>query len=338
MARKPHKPPHVKTVKRNGKEYLYFNTGQRRANGNPIYTPLPPMSAANFWPTYTALDSGRKRRETPSYTVAGLMDDYLASAAFAKLAKSTKANYRLHGGYVKEVWGKYPADGLLSQYVREIIEKNLWGPGSTNMVLAVIGSAYRWGRRNKGLTVNPVRDVDRRELNQHEPWPDDVLDAALACEDREVRLAVHLLYYTGQRIGDVMKMRWGDIRGGHIYVQQQKTGKVVEPPLISDLVAELDRTPREGLTIIHGIPVSRLRSKLKAFTLAHGAKRVPHGLRKNAVIAFLYAGCTVPEVAAITGQTHQVVEHYAARVSTRTLGKAAVVKFEAWNKKRTGKR
>lgn len=40
MARKPHKPPHVKTVKRNGKEYLYFNTGQRRANGNPIYTPL----------------------------------------------------------------------------------------------------------------------------------------------------------------------------------------------------------------------------------------------------------------------------------------------------------
>ena len=125
---------------------------------------------------------------------------------------------------------------------------------------------------------------------------------------------------------------------GHIYVQQQKTGKVVEPPLISDLVAELDRTPREGLTIIHGIPVSRLRSKLKAFTLSHGVKRVPHGLRKNAVIAFLYAGCTVPEVAAITGQTHQVVEHYAARVSTRTLGKAAVVKFEAWNKTRTGKR
>lgn len=338
MARKPHKPPHVKTVKRNGKEYLYFNTGQRRANGNSIYTPLPPMSAANFWPTYTALDSGRKRRETPSYTVAGLMDDYLASAAFAKLAKSTRTNYRLHGGYVKEVWGKYPADGLLSQYVREIIEKNLWGPGSTNMVIAVLGSAYRWGRRSKNLTVNPVRDVDRSELGQHEPWPDDILEAALACDDDEVRLAVHLLYFTGQRIGDVMKMRWGDIRDGHICVKQQKTGKVVEPPLISDLVAELDRTPREGLTIIHGIGVDRLRRKLKAFTAKLGAETVPHGLRKNAVIAFLHAGCTVPEVAAITGQTHQVVEHYAARVNRRNLGKAAVVKFEAWNKRSTGKR
>jgi integrase len=337
MARKPHKPPHVKTVKRNGREYLYFNTGQRRANGNPIYTPLPPMSAADFWPTYTALDNGRKRRETPAYSVADLMGDYLTSAAFAKLAKSTQSNYRLHGGYVKEVWGKFRADGLQSQYVREIVDKGIWGPGSTNMVIAVLGSAYRWGRRSKNLTVNPVRDVDRSALGQHEPWPDDVLEAALVCDDSEVRLAVHLLYFTGQRIGDVMKMRWGDIRDGHIYVQQQKTRKVVEPPLISDLVAELDRTPREGLTIIHGIGVAKLRRKLKAFTKAHGVDAVPHGLRKNAVIAFLYAGCTVPEVAAITGQTHQVVEHYAARVNRRNLGKAAVVKFEAWNKRSTGK-
>jgi len=338
MARKPHKPPHVKTVKRNGREYLYFNTGQRRANGNPIYTPLPPMSAADFWPTYTALDNGRKRRETPAYSVADLMGDYLTSAAFAKLAKSTQSNYRLHGGYVKEVWGKFRADGLQSQYVREIVDKGIWGPGSTNMVIAVLGSAYRWGRRSKNLTVNPVRDVDRSALGQHEPWPDDVLEAALVCDDSEVRLAVHLLYFTGQRIGDVMKMRWGDIRDGHIYVQQQKTRKVVEPPLISDLVAEIERTPREGLTIIHGIGVSKLRRKLKAFTKAHGVDAVPHGLRKNAVIAFLYAGCTVPEVAAITGQTHQVVEHYAARVNRRNLGKAAVVKFEAWNKRSTGKR
>lgn len=338
MARKPHKPPHVKTVKRNGREYLYFNTGQRRANGNPIYTPLPPMSAADFWPTYTALDNGRKRRETPAYSVADLIGDYLTSAAFAKLAKSTQTNYRLHGGYVKEVWGKFRADGLQSQYVREIVDKGIWGPGSTNMVIAVLGSAYRWGRRSKNLTVNPVRDVDRSALGQHEPWPDDVLEAALVCGDSEVRLAVHLLYFTGQRIGDVMKMRWGDIRDGHIYVQQQKTRKVVEPPLISDLVAELDRTPREGLTIIHGIGVAKLRRKLKAFTKAHGVDAVPHGLRKNAVIAFLYAGCTVPEVAAITGQTHQVVEHYAARVNRRNLGKAAVVKFEAWNKRSTGKR
>ena len=41
------------------------------------------------------------------------------------------------------------------------------------------------------------------------------------------------------------------------------------------------------------------------------------------------AGCTIAEVAAITGQTHQVVEHYAAKVNRRKLGKSAIVKFEA---------
>jgi integrase len=40
-----------------------------------------------------------------------------------------------------------------------------------------------------------------------------------------VRLATHLLYYTAQRIGDVMRMRWSDIRDDHIKVTQQKTGR-----------------------------------------------------------------------------------------------------------------
>lgn len=50
---------------------------------------------------------------------------------------------------------------------------------------------------------------------------------------------------------------------------------------------------------------------------------------KNDVNALLEAGCTIAEVSAITGQTHQVVEHYAAKVNRRKLGKSAIVKFEA---------
>ena len=33
-----------------------------------------------------------------------------------------------------------------------------------------------------------------------------------------------------------------------------------------------------------------------------------------------------------TGQTHQVVEHYAAKVNRRKLGKSAIVKFSAARK------
>lgn len=327
MVRKPPKLPHVKLVKRNGRTYAYFNTGQKR-DGKPIYAALGSPASVGFFDRYAALVAGRTKRGMKAYDVAGLVNDYLASATFTKLSESTQKNYRNHAEKIKGEWGDFRANDLQSADVRLAVEGGGWGPGTSNMVLAVLGAVYRWGRRNKGLDVNPTRDVDRQEVGAHEPWPEDVLEAALKADDAVVRLAVHLLYFTGQRIGDVMKMRWGDIRDGHVYVKQQKTGKVVEPPLIAELQDELDRTPREGLTIIHGVKVSTLRNRMKAFTRSHGAETVPHGLRKNAVIALLEAGCTVPEVAAITGQTHQVVEHYAAKVSRRKLGKAAIVKFE----------
>jgi len=56
---------------------------------------------------------------------------------------------------------------------------------------------------------------------------------------------------------------------------------------------------------------------------------VPHGLRKNAVNALLLAGCTIAEVGSITGQSMQVIEHYAARVNNRKLGEAAILKMDS---------
>jgi len=63
--------------------------------------------------------------------------------------------------------------------------------------------------------------------------------------------------------------------------------------------------------------------------------RIENGIDKTGLsrrtiqaIALLEAGCTIAEVASITGQTHQIVEKYAAKVNQRRLGKAAIVKFE----------
>ena len=95
----------------------------------------------------------------------------------------------------------------------------------------------------------------------------------------------------------------------------------------------LDKTPRRGIKIID-LKYRRARDLLQAFTKGLGVETVPHGVRKNAVIALLEHGCTVAETAAITGQTYQVVEHYASQVNSRKLGKAAIVKFDAGRQKR----
>lgn len=46
-------------------------------------------------------------------------------------------------------------------------------------------------------------DYDRQKTGQHEPWPADILAQALKHKDAQTRLAVHLLYYTGQTMQTV---------------------------------------------------------------------------------------------------------------------------------------
>lgn len=45
----------------------------------------------------------------------------------------------------------------------------------------------------------------------------------------------------------------------------------------------------------------------------------------------LEAGCTDAEVAAITGQSRQMVEHYARLVNQERLARTAILKWEAQN-------
>lgn len=328
MARKPPRIEHVKHVKRGERWYSYFNTGQKNPNGRPIYKRLPPYETAGFWDSYASFKAGRTRRQVRDYTVASLIHDYQQSAAFAKLAANTRKLYDNQALKIDRIWGKFPVNELTPAIVRRALDVEKFNAGTHNMVLAVLGVVYRWGRRHGKAVIDPVKDIEREEGGTHEPWPEHILEVALAADDDVVRLAVHLLYFTGQRLGDVLKMRWTDIRGGRIYVVQEKTGKEVYPPISSELKAELDRTPRKGLFILEGQSDKPLRKRLQKFTAALGAKTVPHGLRKNAVNALLEAGCTIAEVASITGQTFQVVEHYAARVDTHKLGQAAIHKLE----------
>ena len=51
-----------------------------------------------------------------------------------------------------------------------------------------------------------------------------------------------------------------------------------------------------------------------------------HGLRKSAVVTLLEAGCSDAEVAAITGQSRQMIEHYAKQV-TQKLAASAILKW-----------
>lgn len=346
MARQP-KIEHVKFVtnKASGKQYPYFNTGQRKLNGAIIYARLPELASPDFWPAYGAQVALRtKRARGTAYTIKELCHDYERSKMFAAKAKNTQKLYGLTMKRIVATLGDHPVDDLQKEDLDLVLESEPAGPGAHNIFVSVLGILYKHARRTGKTKLRPTEDLEKMEIGEHEAWPESLVEAGLQCQHDRTRLAIHLLFFTGQRIGDVCKMRWSDIRGDAIHVLPQKTRRKhkvpLRIPLLSELRDELARTAKRGLTIITnhiGQPMRDdvIRRELKKFGAEHGLEVVPHGLRKNAVIALLEAGCTVAETASITGQSFQMVEYYARQVDQRKLGSAAILKLE--NKRGTGK-
>lgn len=151
--------------------------------------------------------------------------------------------------------------------------------------------------------------------------------------------------YTGQRLGDVLTMPRTDIKAGQIAVVQEKTGTKLWIPMHRDLKPMLKGLDHASVTILvnsEGLPWTKDGFKVswnkqmhvKPLAVLKQRRLVFHGLRKSAVVFLLEAGCTDAEVAAITGQSREMIEHYAKQVNQRRLAAAAILKWETAERKR----
>ena len=329
------KLPYVKVVTAKGKRYAYFDTGTSTPSGKPIYKRLPAIGAPGFGDSYAACLAGRSRRRNIAavLTVPALIDLYERSPDFRRLAPATRRNYGYYLAVIGDQLNTAPAGEVERRDVLRMRANMADRTGAANAMVRTMRALWRWARHNEHVANDPCGGVELFDSKDYEPWPEDLLILALSDEDPAIRLPVALLYFTAQRIGDVCKMRWSDVRDGYVAVKQEKTKKDMDILLHGELRAELDRNPKASLTILadtigRPVKIDTLRDRLQAWAAARGHKVVPHGLRKNAVNALLEAGCTVAETAAVSGQSLQMVEHYAKRRSGRKLSTAAIHKLE----------
>lgn len=129
-------------------------------------------------------------------------------------------------------------------------------------------------------------------------------------------------------------MCWDAISASIIAVRQEKTNKRVAVPIHRDLAAVFENIPRRALTILASTDArSWTKDGFKASWNTHKPAAVRglvfHGLRKSAVVMLLEAGCTDAEVASITGQSREMIVHYAKQVNQSRLAAAAVLKWES---------
>lgn len=319
-------------IKAKGKTYLWFNTGLRKPNGRPVLVRLPNAGSPDFGTKYAALLANRTKSANRKRLTAfnDMAHEYQLSPSFRNRAKGTQRTYMFYINRMVNMFGSFPASEIDRTDIRQLLEG--LGPGAQKMQLNVAKIIFLFGIDKDLVTHNPA---DKMKIDHdavpHEPWPESVIEAGLKGPQR---LAIALLYFTGQRISDVCRMRWSDIQDGVITVIPQKTIKqrkelfIELHPRLAEILAEVPKSLTTIIATSRGKPLKPDALRLR-IQQAVGSEYVPHGLRKNAVEALLECGCTLPEVASITGQTMQIIEHYAKGINNRKLAKKAIGKWGA---------
>ena len=334
---------YLRVKKAKGRSYYYFDAGKRE-DGQRDLRPLPNIKDPRFGDCYARAQAERTRKKNRQgvLTLDGLIRQYEKSPEFRELRGSSQYNYSLYltraNMLIRSKSGESPpAKGIERRDVLQLRDELSDTPGAANQAVGALGALFAWAVENGKLEKNPAANIRKFKAKPHEPWPETLLEEALA--DPQVGMPVALLYFTGQRIDDVIRMSWGDIKGDHMLVHVKKKDKQIRVAILPELASRLSAQPKDAVTILtnsNGKPWAKggLRVKLQAWAKERGYKVVPHGLRKNAVNALLEAGCTAAEVSGITDHSIQMVEHYGRGRNTLALGKAAILKFDAARRKK----
>lgn len=287
---------------------------------------------------------------------------WLASVQFAvsderktkeTYARGTQQNYRMALKLIDKMGlYKLPLSSLTPHNANLYIQKVKREHGGANAAMqkAVLSNLWRFARGfpefNVGDRSNPMIGeiaMPYTVEQEHKPWPEDVQDRFLgACSD-DVRFAFFLLLCTGQRVSDVVKMRWNqytevtDADGiKHAYIElrdgQQKdrssTPMAIKVPKV--LLREIEQRKRVSefmLTHKWDRPFTRdsLGHRIKYVLQAIGEPEyTTHGLRKNAGIMLAENGATVPQIMAALGhKTPRMALYYCRLANQRLLSEQA---------------
>jgi integrase len=312
----------------------------RKPGCKAVRLPGAPGSAEFMAAYHAALGEPAPRSSSQAAgTVGALICDYFQSAPFSNLKPESQRVYRaILGRFGTKHGHRMVHDMPRSKVAAYIHEIGVVRPGMANLTRKVLRRLLAHGVRVGYRTDNPVTEIDSYKLGTHHTWTETELAAferRWPLGTRE-RLAYALLLYTGQRGGDVVKMRRADISDGTIAVVQQKTGTALSIPIHPELLATMKARPMNGLTLIgdiRGRPIARCTLTLLIRKAVEKAGLPPecvaHGLRKAQMRRLAECGASTKQIAAISGhKTLQEVERYTAAADQRRLSRGAIAKLK----------
>jgi integrase len=324
-------------VDRTGKLRRYFRRGSTRGS-------LPgDVGSEEFMAAYRSYLANEKPAPTSvklSGSLGLLITEYYGSRPFQNIKPSSRQIYRYVLEPLAKAHGHRTPQITHKQAAKLIQDIGTTRPGMANLTKSVLQKLFKYAVKAGWRDDNPIIGIERFKSGEHHTWTEGELKAfgnRWPLGTRE-RLAYALLLYTGQREGDVAKMKRADIVGGELHIIQQKHGAELYLPVVPELVQAMRACPANGLTLFgrkDGRPMSRagIYQLMKAAIREAGlpAKCVPHGLRKATMRRLAEAGKTEKQIAAVSGhKTLREIERYTKAADQRKLAR------DAMSKERTG--
>lgn len=327
-------------TRKNLPKYVYPDRGYvrfiRRARGQSVMMKEEP-GTPEFFDHYNRLLKGREPIPAKR-TFETLALSYFESEAYTKLKPRTKSDYRKYIEHIRKTWGNRDPQQIETHHIFALQQANKDHWRQANYLVQVMVVLLNHARLIGFLKKehgNPAKGIPmiKQESDGWEPWPDDVRAEFEDVASPRARLVYELCIGLGQRIGDVLKIRWGDIRDGAYDFHQGKTEKPLYIPLTDRLKVHLANVEKKGLTVVtnrDGSPASyrsvadEMRKTKARMKHPEATKYVTHGLRKNATIELYQAGNDDDLVKAVTGHSGaEMLKKYGGRIRQMELATRA---------------
>jgi integrase len=197
------------------------------------------------------LQAGERPAGVRAGSFAALIEAYKESPEWRELSLRTQALWGPLLGKIEKAWAQLSVRGLEARQVLAMRDAYAETPGMANNLIRALSSMLAWSVPRGWRDSNPCSGLRKLKGGEgYAPWSWEEIELFEITARRDIWYAAALALYTGQRLHDVLLMRWSDIKGGHIAVVQQKTGKQLWIPAHENLRRVLAEVPRTHVQIL----------------------------------------------------------------------------------------
>lgn len=341
---------HVKRVISRGRLFLYYVAPSGKAHRLPTL----PFEDPEFIAAWLALDREHRPAETTPAprpgprSVSAMFESYRASRAWLSLAEGTRqsraAIMRAIEREKEGAGGRVAIRALSPRILAADIAKR--SPAAGRNRLRVWRAALDWAKAAGWIEENPAAAVTppRVKYERRKAWEaEDVARfRARWPHGTPQRMALELLYWTGARRGDIVRLGRQHLtrREGELWLcwPQAKTGERVEIPVSAELAEALAHAPAGALTFVperNGRPrtAAGFGAWWRRACEAAGVSARAHGLRHTMGGDLAEAGESALRISSILGHADSAQsEHYTKQAEKRRMAKAAMQAVESRRK------